>query len=86
VGLYVGMGWVGIFSALPLVRAIGVRPMGLALVGGILYTLGGICDAVQWPVLAPGFFGSHEMLHVLDMGGTLAHVAFIIRYILPFRG
>jgi hemolysin III len=85
VGLYVGMGWVGILSAFPLIRAIGVRPMGLALVGGILYTLGGICDAVEWPVLSPGFFGSHEMLHVLDMGGTLTHVAFIIRYILPFR-
>jgi hemolysin III len=86
VGLYVGMGWVGVFAVQPLVRAVGLRGMGLAMVGGLLYTAGGICDAVQWPVLYPGVVGSHEVLHVLDMGGTFTHVVFVFRYILPFRG
>jgi hemolysin III len=86
VGLYVGMGWVGVFPAYPLIRAVGLRGMGCALAGGILYTAGGICDAVQWPVLYPGVVGSHEVLHLLDMGGTLTHVVFIVHYILPFRG
>jgi hemolysin III len=86
VGFYVGMGWVGIFCAVPLVRAVGLRGMLWGLVGGILYTAGGVCDALHWPVLYPGVVGSHEVLHVLDMGGTLTHVFFVIRYILPFRG
>jgi hemolysin III len=85
VGLYVGMGWVGVFAVQPLVRAVGLRGMGLALVGGLLYTAGGVCDAVQWPVLYPGVVGAHEVLHVLDMGGTLTHVVFVVRYILPAR-
>jgi hemolysin III len=85
VGLYVAMGWIGILPVVQLVRAIGYRGMLWAVAGGVLYTAGGVCDAVKWPVVYPGVFGAHEMLHVLDMGGTLAHVVFIIRYVLPIR-
>jgi hemolysin III len=86
VGLYIGMGWVGVFSVYHLVRAVGLRGMAWGLLGGLLYTAGGVCDATSWPVLLPHVIGPHEMLHVLDMGGTLVHVFFVIRYVLPFRG
>jgi hemolysin III len=85
VGLYVGMGWAGVPSIYHLIMAIGVRGMGWGLLGGLLYTAGGVCDAVKWPVLYPGIVGSHEVLHVLDMGGTLTHVFFLVRYVLPFQ-
>jgi predicted membrane channel-forming protein YqfA (hemolysin III family) len=52
----------------------------------VLYTAGALCDWARWPVLLPGVVGSHEMLHVFDMGGTLFHVLFVVRYVLPFRG
>jgi hemolysin III len=86
VALYIAMGWVGLISIVPLIRAIGLRGMGWALAGGVLYMIGGVCDALRWPVLYPGVVGSHEVLHVLDMGGTFIHVFFIVRYILPFQG
>jgi hemolysin III len=86
VGLYIAMGWFCVLTIVPLVRAVGLRGMGMALAGGILYMAGGVCDACNWPVLIRGVFGPHEMLHVLDMGGTLVHVFFVTRYILPFRG
>jgi hemolysin III len=86
VGLYIGMGWLVVIPLRSLVRAVGLRAMGVALVGGLFYTVAGVLDAVAWPMLYPGVVGPHEVVHVLDMGGTFAHVVFIVRYVLPFRG
>ena len=85
VSLYIGMGWIGMLSIWQLIRAVGVRAMLWGLLGGLLYTLGGVCDVVKWPVLLPGIIGSHEVMHLADMGGTLVHVFFVVRYILPFQ-
>ncbi len=84
VGIYVGMGWIGLLSMPHLIQAVGVRGMAWVLMGGILYTLGGVCDAICWPIFIPGVVGHHEVLHVLDMFASLAHVYFVIRYILPY--
>lgn len=86
VGLYIAMGWVGVIPVVQVIRAIGVRGMAWAVLGGLLYTAGGIADAMRWPVIYPGVVGAHEVLHVLDMGGTLSHIVLIIRYVLPFQG
>jgi hemolysin III len=85
VALYVGMGWLGALPAVRLVQLLGWRAMGWCLLGGLLYTVGGVCDAVEWPVLLPRVVTYHEVSHLLDMGGTAAHVVFIVRYVLPFR-
>lgn len=85
VGLYIGMGWLGVVVALPLVRAVGLRGMAWGLAGGLFYTAGGVCDALHWPTLYGGIFGPHEMLHVLDMIATGIHVVFMIRFVLPYR-
>jgi hemolysin III len=85
VGLYVGMGWTGVIPAYSLVRAVGLRAMSWGLLGGLLYTVGGICEAYQWPVLWPHVVGYHEVFHVLDMGATSVHVYFVFRYVLPFQ-
>jgi hemolysin III len=75
---------VGLLPVGELIRAVGWKAMAVGLVGGVLYTAGGILDALEWPVIIPGVFGWHETLHVLDMGGTLVHVYFVFRYVLPF--
>ena len=85
VTLYVGMGWLGLIPAYALYRVVGLRGLSWVFLGGVLYTAGAVCDATEWPVLFPGVVGSHEMLHVFDMGGTLVHVLFVVRYVLPFR-
>lgn len=85
VALYIGMGWIGVLPIGPLIRAVGVPAMLWGLLGGLLYTFGGVCDAAKWPVLLPGIIGYHEVLHVADMGGTLIHVIFVVRYVLPFQ-
>ena len=85
VTLYILMGWLGVIPVWQLIRAVGVRGMAWALLGGLLYTFGGVCDALSWPILLPGVIGYHEVLHLADMGGTLAHIFFIFQYVLPFQ-
>ena len=86
VALYVGMGWLGLIPAYALARVVGLRGLSWVFLSGVLYTAGALCDWASWPVLLPGVVGSHELLHVCDMGGTLLHVLFVVRYVLPFRG
>jgi hemolysin III len=85
IGLYAGLGCVGLLPAGQLVRAAGARAMGWALLGGLVYLAGGVCEATRWPVLVPGVVGAHEVLHLCDMGGTSLHVFFVARYLLPLR-
>ncbi len=85
VTLYILLGWIGLLPIVPLVRAVGMPAMLYGLLGGLLYTFGGVCDAAQWPILLPGIIGYHEVLHLADMGGTLIHIFFVIRYVLPFQ-
>jgi hemolysin III len=86
VALYVGLGWVALFSVVELFGAVGVTGLAWALGGGLLYTLGALCDYFAWPVLVPGVFGGHEMLHVLDLCGSCCHVYFMAHYVVPFNG
>jgi hemolysin III len=85
VGMYVAMGWTGLIPCFHLVRAIGLQGMAWGLAGGILYTVGGICEATRWPVLWPHVIGFHEVFHLFDMSATLVHIFFMLWYILPFR-
>ena len=41
--------------------------MVLAIVGGALYTAGGVVYAIKWPDPAPTVFGYHEVFHALTI-------------------
>jgi len=85
VGLYIGMGWVGVLTVVEMVRAIGVRGLAWCAWGGISYTLGGLADLFHWPHVVPGLFGYHEVFHLFAMGGTFCHFIFMMKYVLPYR-
>ncbi len=80
VGLYIGMGWVGVLTVAEMLRAVGPRAMAWAFWGGLSYTIGGIADLFHWPRLVPGLFGSHEIFHLFAMGGTMCHFIFLVKY------
>jgi hemolysin III len=77
---------IGIFGLLPIrtyFRHVGWG--GLFWIGlmAFFYIAGAVCDAVRWPVLVPGLLSHHELFHVCDMLGTLAHVVLVMRYVIP---
>jgi hemolysin III len=83
--LYLIMGWALVSCYPQLVRAVGVKPVRLVWLGGLLYSLGAGFFIAGWPVGWPGYFGAHELLHACDMAGNLVHFLFIWHYVVPFE-
>ena len=73
--LYIGMGWSCVFAIPTLYSNLPFAGFMWLLVGGILYTVGGVIYALKLSVfnnLSPSF-GSHEVFHLFVMAGTLCH-------------
>jgi hemolysin III len=73
-GLYIVLGWSGMFALPALVQ----RPTLLALVfaAGVLYTTGAILFALRKPTLSPRWFGYHEVWHTfVTAAGALLFIA-----------
>jgi channel protein (hemolysin III family) len=80
--LYLGLGWIGIFSILKLGRQLGfraVRPMWYA---GVAYSTGAILEAAGHPVLIHRWVGPHEVFHGAVIVGVALHWAFIRRLLM----
>jgi channel protein (hemolysin III family) len=75
--LYLGLGWVGVFSIVKLGRQLGfatVRPVWYA---GIAYSAGAILEATGHPGLIARWVGPHEIFHVAVVVGVTLHWCFI---------
>ena len=77
--LYLGLGWVGLISAIALYRAVGTRPLLPLLGGALAYTLGAVLEFERVPTLIPGVFGPHEIFHLLVLVGVGMHWMYIRR-------
>lgn len=82
--LYLGMGWIAVLVIRPL---LGAAPLGfflLLFIGGVIYTIGAVLLALQWPRVKAGalprLFGSHEIWHLCVLAGSFAHYWAILAY------
>ena len=76
IGLYLAMGWLGVFSSVALWRQHGFAFMQLLLWGGLAYTAGAILEYLKWPTVVTGVLQWHEMLHLAVLVGLSCHWAF----------
>lgn len=74
---YLALGWLGTVSCLRLWLGHGFRFVSLLLAGGVVYTLGGLCDFLRWPTLMPGVIGPHEACHIAVLVAAVMHWRFI---------
>ena len=81
--VYIGMGLIGLVALRHIAPQVGFGGLFWIALEGVFYVGGGLAEVAQWPVLVPGWFGPHEVLHVADMGGTLAHFVFVMKYVIP---
>ncbi len=85
-GLYLAMGWTVIIATYPLITTFislhAFSSLIWLLVGGIFYTIGGICYGLKWPKLKNKYFGFHELFHIFILLGSLCHFIFIFCYLL----
>ena len=79
--LYIGMGWIAVVIAKPLIAAGSTRFFLWLLAGGISYTLGAVVYGMKWPRGTNRVFGSHEVWHLFVMAGSFAHYWAILTYV-----
>jgi hemolysin III len=83
-GMYVGMGWVAVVGAWPLVKTLQVGALFWLLAGGLSYSIGALIYALKRPNPWPGWFGFHEVFHVLVILGSLCHFWAVYYYVSVF--
>lgn len=82
--IYIGMGWTCLFCFGPILAALETKAFIWLLIGGIIYTLGGVIYSLK----IPGFdekhkkFGTHDIFHLFVMGGSLCHFIFIYFFVI----
>lgn len=76
--IYLFMGWLAILAIVPLSRLMPLAGMVWLLLGGGMYTVGGVLYAVKWPGRNNPRFGCHEIFHVFIVLGSVSH--FILMY------
>lgn len=80
--IYLFMGWLAIFAIVPIYRLMPPEGFVWLLLGGILYTIGGVLYAVKWPGRNNPRFGCHEIFHLFILLGSAAHFVMMHRVIL----
>lgn len=88
VGIYVGMGVLGLLPIRYYFARLGWSGMKWVALLVSFYITGAVAEATKWPVVVPGWFTYHEVLHLFDMAGTLAHYTLLLRVVssTPPRG
>jgi len=82
-GLYIAVGWSSVVVLPEMLSTIGMPGAALVAIGGLVYTLGGITHAVQWPNPSPRVFGYHEVFHACVCIGATAHFLAIAFFVMP---
>ena len=80
--VYVGLGWVAVWTFPALVDALGVVPTVLVGLGGLLYTTGAVIYGTRRPDPAPTVFGYHEVFHLLVVIAAALQYAVVVFWVL----
>jgi hemolysin III len=73
VPLYLVLGWVAVWFIGPITQGAGVAALVLLIVGGVIYSIGGVFYALKWPNPWPTTFGHHEFFHACTAVAAICH-------------
>ncbi len=71
--VYVALGWAAVFWLGDFLAAAGPAAFTLIVVGGCLYSLGGLVYGLKRPNPAPRWFGFHEVFHSFTIAAFVVH-------------
>ncbi|KUI37152.1 hypothetical protein AU195_18790 [Mycobacterium sp. IS-1496] len=84
VPLYLLLGWVAAWFIGPIMDGAGVAAVVLLIVGGALYSIGGVLYGLKWPNPWPATFGHHEFFHACTAVAAICH--YIAMWFAVFSG
>ncbi|RSO13845.1 DNA-binding protein [Streptomyces sp. WAC 06783] len=70
---YIALGWAAVFFLPDFLRKGGIAVLVLVIVGGVLYSAGGIIYGIKRPNPSPRWFGFHEVFHSLTLAAFIVH-------------
>ena len=71
--VYIALGWAAVFYLPEFLHSGGPTILTLLIVGGALYSVGGIVYAAQRPNPSPQWFGFHEVFHAFTLVAFMTH-------------
>jgi len=80
--MYIGIGWFAIFAIYPMSQVLALPALILLILGGVMYTIGGVIYALKSKKIKIGKFENHEIFHIFIMIGTLCHFISVFVYII----
>ena len=83
--LYVFMGWIIVIAIYPLLQTVQSDGLLWLLLGGIMYTIGGVIYGLKKPNIKCEWFGFHEIFHVFVILGSFCHFWMMFRYIMYIK-
>ncbi len=81
--IYIAMGWICLAVFGTLWNTLPHSAFLWLLVGGLIYTVGGVIYALKLPIFNSKHqnFGSHEIFHLFVLGGSICHFIFMYLYV-----
>jgi hemolysin III len=80
---YVSMGWLSLFAAGALVRALPTTAILWLIAGGVIYTVGAVVFLTNRPHLWPGRFAAHDLWHCMVLAASGCHFLVIHNFVAP---
>lgn len=78
--IYIAMGWMAVFIFNPLSKAVSSKGLSILVLGGVLYTIGGVIYCLEKKG-KHRTFGAHEIFHIFVLLGSITHYYFIYKYV-----
>jgi len=79
-GLFILMGWTFLVRMSEIFEKLSIEQLTLFIAGALSYTIGAIGYAIRWPKFFHGFFGYHEIWHLMVTFGFLFHYFLILSF------
>ncbi len=73
--IYVVMGWTALVAAHVIYESLSGAGLVLLVAGGVIYSLGAVIYALQWPDPWPEHFGHHAIWHLFVLAAAGCHYA-----------
>ena len=70
---YIAMGWAAVFYLPDFLRTGGIAVLVCVILGGLLYSAGGVIYGIKRPNPSPRWFGFHELFHSFTLAAFVVH-------------